>query len=164
MTNKQCVVCHTPITGQKQKFCSNACKQKDHYLRVKLQTNTYHSQTLRSLKRKLQLIELMGGRCTKCGYAANIAALHFHHQSSEAKEFKLDLRVLSNKRWDLILKEAGKCILLCSNCHAEEHNPELYITNVKRILQTAAGSQPVQNTENFSCDTAPAAHFLPPAY
>lgn len=136
--NKLCVVCGTALTLQKQKFCCNACKQREHYHRVKHQTNTYHSQTLRSLRRKLQLIELLGGRCMKCGYAANIAALHFHHQSSETKEFKLDLRILSNKRWDLILKEAQKCTLLCSNCHAEEHNPELYIPNIQQILHSAA--------------------------
>lgn len=131
MMNKLCIVCHTALTGQKQKFCSNACKQKDHYHRVKLQTNTYHSQTIRSLRRKLKLIEMLGGKCAKCGYAGNIAALHFHHQGLEPKEFKLDLRVLSNKRWNLILKEVSKCLLLCSNCHAEEHNPELYIPNVQ---------------------------------
>ena len=76
---KQCVVCEQPIAGQKQMYCSNACKQKGHYHRVKTQTNTYHSQTIRSLKRKLQLIELVGGGCRNCGYDANVAASHFHH-------------------------------------------------------------------------------------
>lgn len=138
MPNKLCIICQTPLYGQKQKFCSNACKQKDHYYRVKNQTNTYFSQTLRSLKRKLQLIELLGGQCSKCGYADNIAALHFHHHSTEPKEFKLDLRILSNKRWNVILKEASKCTLLCSNCHAEIHNPELFIHNVQKILRNAS--------------------------
>jgi hypothetical protein len=135
---KFCVVCQTAIFGQKQKYCSNTCKQKDHYWRVKSQTNTYHSQTIRSLKRKSDLIQAFGGKCSKCGYSTNLSALHFHHLNSTNKKFKLDMRVLSNKKWDLILSEAEKCILLCSNCHAEEHNPELTFENVQRILHGAS--------------------------
>ena len=135
---KQCVVCEQPIAGQKQKYCSNACKQKDHYHRVKSQTNTYHSQTLRSLKRKLQLIELFGGGCWKCGYDANVAALHFHHSDPNLKSMKLDMRVLSNRSWEAIIVEADKCELLCSNCHAETHHPELALHAIQRILSGAS--------------------------
>ena len=60
MEAKKCTICGTPLSGQKQKYCSNACKQKGHYYRVKSQTNTYFSQTVRSLRRKLDLIEMMG--------------------------------------------------------------------------------------------------------
>lgn len=135
---KHCVVCAQPIAGQKQKYCGNTCKQKDHYHRVKEQTNTYHSQTLRSLKRKLQLIEQFGGGCQKCGYQANAAALHFHHSDPTMKSIKLDMRVLSNRNWDVIVAEANKCELLCSNCHAEVHNPELTFQNIQRILSGAS--------------------------
>ena len=41
------------------------------------------------------------------------------------KEFQLDARSLSNRKIEPILKEVAKCILLCNNCHAEEHNPGL---------------------------------------
>ncbi len=130
---KTCVVCGADLDGQKQKFCSNGCKQKEHYHRLKHQTNTYHSQTIRSLSRKLVLVEMMGGKCSRCGYNANLSALHFHHKDHIDKLFKLDMRILSNKRWDFIAAEASKCELLCANCHAETHNPELTIENVRRI-------------------------------
>jgi hypothetical protein len=135
---KQCVVCNASLYGQQQKYCSNTCKQKDHYDRVKLQTNTYHSQTIRSLQRKIELIEKFGGKCSRCGYNKNAAALHFHHKQSETKLFQLDMRVLSNKKWSSILEEAEKCELLCSNCHAEEHNPELNIHNIQGIINGAS--------------------------
>lgn len=141
MVDKVCVVCGTVISGQKVKYCSNACKQKDHYYRVKFQTNTYYSQTLRSLKRKLQLVHLFGGKCELCGYNKNISALHFHHVDATTKLFKLDVRTLSNKRWDAIVQEIQKCKLLCSNCHAEMHNPELELYNVQRIISGAAGQK-----------------------
>ncbi len=137
MEEKTCVVCARPISGQKQKYCSNNCKQKHHYHRIKHQTNSYHSQTLRSLRRKLVLIKMMGEKCSKCGYGANISALHFHHRDARQKLFKLDARILSNKNWASILEEAEKCVLLCANCHCEEHNPELFMQNVLRITKGA---------------------------
>ncbi|MEM1218913.1 MAG: hypothetical protein AAGH79_08370 [Bacteroidota bacterium] len=138
MEEKRRVVCQHPLTGQKVKFCSNKCKQKNHYDRIREQTNTYHSQTLRALRRRLQLLEMMGNACSKCGYDQNLAALHFHHRDSSQKELRLDMRILSNRRWETILKEVEKCDVLCANCHAEEHNPELTFENVKRITNGAA--------------------------
>jgi len=66
---------------------------------------------------------MLGGKCSQCSYAVNLAGLVFHH--SGGKEFKLDTRSLSNRKIDPILKEVTKCKLLCHNCHAELHNPEL---------------------------------------
>ncbi|MCA0231904.1 MAG: hypothetical protein LCH91_15650 [Bacteroidetes bacterium] len=86
----------------------------------------------------MELVRIFGGKCNKCGYSANLAALHFHHLDSTTKHFKLDARILSNKNWESIVEEAEKCVLLCSNCHAEEHNPELSVENVQRILNGAA--------------------------
>ncbi len=36
------------------------------------------------------------------------------------------------------MEEAVKCELLCSNCHAQEHNPELSIHNIHRIIHGAS--------------------------
>ena len=138
MNERYCVVCEKQLFGQKLKYCSNKCKQKDHYHRVKEQTNTYHSQTIRALKRKLQLVEMLGGQCSLCGYDRNLSALHFHHKDSTQKNFKLGLRILSNKKMSSILDEVKKCELLCANCHAEEHNPELSIENVRKITHGAS--------------------------
>ncbi|HZM64558.1 MAG TPA: hypothetical protein VFB59_05480 [Candidatus Saccharimonadales bacterium] len=41
------------------------------------------------------------------------------------KEFQLDVRSLSNRKAGPILAEVAKCKLLCHNCHAETHNPDL---------------------------------------
>ena len=83
------------------------------------------------------LVEMFGNCCQKCGYNKNLSALHFHHINPVEKKFKLDMRVLSNKKWEFIVNEAKKCTLLCSNCHAEEHNPELEIQNVIKIIDGA---------------------------
>ncbi|MFA4904949.1 MAG: hypothetical protein WC645_00365 [Candidatus Margulisiibacteriota bacterium] len=80
--------------------------------------------------RKLGLIEKFGSRCSICGYSKNLAALTFHHADSKAKRFKLDMRSLSNRTLESIMSEHRKCILICNNCHAELHHPELALSRV----------------------------------
>ena len=58
--------------------------------------NDYDKQQIRAWSRKLELVKLMGGCCSKCGYKDNIAALEFHHINPEEKSFQLDSRHLSN--------------------------------------------------------------------
>ena len=133
---KKCVVCETELQGNQKKFCSNTCKQKDHWHRVSKQPNTYHSQTIRSYKRKIELIKMSGGGCKECGYNENIAALQFHHRNANEKSFQLDARNLSNRKWGDLLEEHSKCDLLCANCHLEHHNPEMEFDNVELILES----------------------------
>jgi DNA-binding CsgD family transcriptional regulator len=56
--------------------------------------------------------------CERCGYDKNIAALEFHHEDPNEKDF-----LISGKFYNLekAVKEAEKCLLLCANCHREEH-------------------------------------------
>ena len=110
-----CRICNKELTGKQTLYCSKHCKNLFH--------QSYPAQKKRGLDRKLQLVEMLGGKCSRCSYATNLAALAFHHLGG--KDFKLDMRSLSNRKIDPILKEVAKCRLLCHNCHAELHNPEL---------------------------------------
>lgn len=84
---------------------------------------SYPAQKRRGLDRKLRFVKQRGGKCSKCGYAKNLSALAFHHLHN--KDFQLDARAFSNRKIEPILDELAKCVLLCNNCHAELHNPEL---------------------------------------
>ena len=118
--NKVCLQCNKALTGRQSKYCSRQCKNI--YLNQSLQS--YEAQQVRGRRRKLKLIKLYGNKCGVCGYDKNYAALEFHHKVPAEKSFQLDLRSLSNRSWEVILEEANKCLLLCSNCHAEHHNPD----------------------------------------
>ncbi len=120
MMKKVCLQCGKILSGRQSKYCSRQCKNI--YLNQSLQS--YEAQQVRGRKRKLELIKLQGNKCGMCGYDKNYAALEFHHKVPIEKLFQLDLRSLSNRSWDAILEEAKKCQLLCSNCHAEYHNPD----------------------------------------
>lgn len=69
--------------------------------------------------RKLKAVEYKGGKCTKCGYDKCYAAMDFHHVDPSQKEFVWnDLR---KRKWSDVILELDKCVLLCANCHREEH-------------------------------------------
>jgi hypothetical protein len=66
---------------------------------------------------RARLVAEAGGACVLCGYHRYIGALHFHHLDRATKSFALGggaTRSLERNR-----DEASKCVLLCSNCHAE---------------------------------------------
>ena len=121
-----CSICSKQLVGKQTLFCSIKCKNSAH--------QSYSAQKKRGLARKLDLISKLGGECSHCGYANNLAGLAFHHL--HGKEFQLDVRSLSNRRIDPIQQEVAKCILLCHNCHAEVHNPDLDL--VKLLIEPTA--------------------------
>jgi 5-methylcytosine-specific restriction endonuclease McrA len=66
---------------------------------------------------RARLVAEAGGSCALCGYHRYVGALHFHHVDPSTKAFALGggaTRSLERNR-----QEAAKCVLLCSNCHAE---------------------------------------------
>lgn len=58
--------------------------------------------------------------CAHCGYNTSARALQFHH--TDDKEFEIS--TYRARSWERLLIEIEKCILLCANCHAEEHDPD----------------------------------------
>ncbi len=71
----------------------------------------------RRRRQRAQLVAEAGGACSLCGYDRYVGALHFHHLDPSTKSFALGggaTRSIARNR-----DKAAKCVLLCSNCHAE---------------------------------------------
>lgn len=122
------------------KKCSNCLIDKnkiDFYKksRNKLQSwcksCTLYLQKCRWRDRKRKAVELLGGKCCKCGYNKNLSALDFHHIDPKRK--KHDWKTLRQLSWKSIINELEKCVLLCKNCHAEIHNIEDTVMNTVGI-------------------------------
>lgn len=79
-------------------------------------------------EKKIYLINLLGGKCSKCGYDKNYGALDFHHLD-ENKEFVVSKKL--RYKIETLVKEAEKCCILCANCHRELHNPKWDKVDVK---------------------------------
>lgn len=73
------------------------------------------------LKYKLKAVDYKGGKCQICGYSKNISALEFHHLDPTQKDFGISE---TRHSWEDTMKELDKCIIVCSNCHRELHNPD----------------------------------------
>jgi len=67
---------------------------------------------------KQLLVEEAGGRCTLCGYERYVGALQFHHLNPRLKSFALSHEGVT-RSLEKARAEVRKCVLLCSNCHAE---------------------------------------------
>ncbi len=72
----------------------------------------------RRRKVKAILVEEAGGACCICGFDRNMRALHFHHLDPSQKRHEINAKGVAIAL-DKLRVEAQKCVLLCSNCHAE---------------------------------------------
>jgi len=97
-----CPDCNKEFLKKHRNLICNTCKAKKARAKV-----------------KQELVEYKGGKCVCCGYD-NWKVLNFHHMNSEEKDFNLS-SLYGSKEKKLLFKEADKCVLLCSNCHAEVH-------------------------------------------
>lgn len=77
-------------------------------------------------------VEHKGGKCESCGYKKCIAALEFHHKDPTEKDFAISSRSVLGI--DKVIKEVDKCVLLCSNCHREEHEKQRSESSMARTF------------------------------
>jgi hypothetical protein len=76
--------------------------------------------SIRRLRLKKKLVDFKGNKCQICGYSRCLVALDFHHIDESTKKFELSQHDLT-RRWEKIVEEAEKCLLVCANCHREIH-------------------------------------------
>jgi hypothetical protein len=81
------------------------------------------SEGIATHRRRLKqlMVEEAGGSCRICGYAGSLAALEFHHLDPVEKRIGISANGLTLSV-QALREEVAKCVLLCSNCHAEVEN------------------------------------------
>lgn len=84
----------------------------------KICLNAQAMERQRNLKQ--ECVDYKGAKCEHCSYDKYIGALEFHHKDPNQKEFTI-AKVNQTKFNDKIKLELDKCLLLCANCHREEH-------------------------------------------
>lgn len=73
---------------------------------------------------KLMCVEYKGGKCVRCGYNKCLAAMHFHHVEPNKKDFRISGNHTAS--WERLKPELDKTVILCANCHAEQHKHECF--------------------------------------
>jgi len=102
-------------TEEKRRF-RNLARKASYYRR-----HDYHKrqQVLRRRDRKKEILDAIGraAKCERCGYDRCIAALDFHHREPHEKDSLVTALPIGRA-----IEEAKKCVVLCANCHREEHH------------------------------------------
>lgn len=96
--------------------------KKEYYDKICRECKAARMRT-RKRKNKETLVDLKGGKCTRCGYSKSLRALQFHHLDPTKKDpyFVNNRGGLSIVHIEKAIKELKGCILVCANCHAEIH-------------------------------------------
>jgi len=87
-------------------------KESQHRYYISHKKEIIKRNVKRKLKRKLNLIKILGGKCQRCGYDKCLCVLDFHHIEGR-KEYWSD--------WMKKDYDKSKLVLLCANCHRETH-------------------------------------------
>lgn len=91
-------------------------------------------------------------KCCICEYSKCSSALHFHHINPAEKTFALSEMLSNPKEWGTIVLELKKCVLVCSNCHAEIHENLIKIPdNVDRFDENLIKDQISNNNLFDNC-------------
>lgn len=89
---------------------------------------------------------LLGGRCMACGFDRWLASLDFHHLCPSEKD--PNFRTLSGWKWERVVSELKKCILLCSNCHRALHlNFEVFEERIKEYAAISQWDRPIPSKD-----------------
>ena len=89
--------------------------------RVRCKACSVEAVQKRRDKVKVMAVEYKGGKCEYCGYDKCIDALEFHHLDPSQKDFGIASKGYT-RSWVSVKNELDKCIMLCANCHREEHS------------------------------------------
>ena len=139
VTGKPCAICGGPvrITDVSRKSKCYTCISR-----------------IRRYRHKQKAVEMLGGKCARCGWHGDIAAYEFHHPEGD-KTFGVGVK--SNSSFSAVLvAEILKCELLCANCHRIEHagprSPEFLLAvsiyQGKDLNVTAAGKRRPSGLQN----------------
>ena len=61
----------------------------------------------------------MGPTCGLCDLAGPPSLFDFHHRDAAEKAFGVSDGI--PRRWQKVVAELAKCVMLCANCHREVH-------------------------------------------
>lgn len=121
---RYCVVCNGEMVLGKKWNCPT-CSSR----RYQEHKKTFNGRSLTNHKdflRKQEWVSVNGGCCNSCGYISKVegclSVYDFHHLDPDAKKFEINASYLRSISDGEVEAEIDKCILLCRNCHAEEHD------------------------------------------
>lgn len=100
-----CQNCHAIVHHEENEKRIEKCPIKDNSKRFKE----------KGKERKRCLVEMKGGKCEYCGYKSNVLDTMTFDHIGDRKFYLAACKLLT--KWDKVVDEVSKCMLLCRNCH-----------------------------------------------
>ena len=97
--------------------------EEKHIDQIRRRASTW--QKIKGRRNKLKAIEYLGGHCIDCKNEFPPYVYDFHHLDSTIKDLGI-ARIICRK-WENIVPELDKCVLLCANCHRIRENKEEFM-------------------------------------
>ena len=99
----------------------NKKKKSNQITRYKINKKSrFRKKTLRNLVNNIKKTK----KCNMCN-ESRFYCLEFHHLDNKDKKNTVSRLISRQYGKKTVLKEINKCIVLCNNCHAEEHHKEI---------------------------------------
>ena len=131
-TRKYCLKCSPFGSGNTRKLevkpLSNLSKKERDAIKYK------KWQQKARKERKKKLVKTFGGSCPFCKYDRCYKSFDFHHVDPSKKDSAISMFGMLSK-WDKIIQEVKKCIMVCSNCHREIHAGLISQKEVEKIYK-----------------------------
>lgn len=93
-------------------------KQSDEFKKIKY---TREHSKKRSMVEKLNQLKLEMGCCEICGVSHPPCCFDFHHIDESNKKKEVSILAAKGYKWETILTELEKCVMLCAPCHRKIH-------------------------------------------
>jgi hypothetical protein len=108
--------------------CGNCHAEIHSHDKMKKQRKDLVARRKKRAEKKRKLINYLGGACIFCGYKKVLAALEFHHIDPSQKKYSIANKI--NCSFETLLPEVEKCVVVCTNCHAELEAGIISLPNV----------------------------------
>ena len=98
---------------------------------------------------KQRVVDSLGGCCVMCQYSKLNDNLEVHHLDPDSKDFTISSAMANPKKWEYVVVELRKCVLVCNRCHKELHkgisilpeNPTRFIESYSELPKKEKYSQ-----------------------
>lgn len=112
------------LSRQEYRIYMNLQKEQNKENAKQLEQKRYQRGIQRRHQKKLELINLLDGKCVRCGLEPSskwpVTCFEFHHTDPSEKETHI-ANFINRGQWTKALNEIKKCTVLCANCHRVEH-------------------------------------------
>jgi len=95
-----------------------AQKQNDEFKKIKYRRERDNKKLMME---KLNQLKLEKGCCEICGDSHPPCCYDFHHIDELNKKDEVSKLASKGYKWDTILTEIEKCVMICAHCHRKIH-------------------------------------------